>query len=112
MNLKRMLFLPWLSLLLLPAAFAQAPPMGSIRVQCVKARPGKEAELRTFLMDASAKLGKLRVDSGAYSSFVIAQAVAPIGRAARCDFHLVAGTSGLPLETQRVTDEDLKKAGI
>lgn len=110
--MKRRLSLFWIPLVLAPAALAQAQPVGSVQVSCVKARDGKTGALRQFLMETSAKMGKYRVDNGDIASLVITEAVTPAGRSARCDFHIVQGYSGAPKETRRTTDEDLKKAGI
>lgn len=97
---------------MLPAVFGQNQPMGSARVLCVKARPGKSAELRQFLTGTTAKMAKYRVENGTYSWFLISEAVAPAGREARCDFHLVYGNDGPPAETKAVTDAEMKSAGL
>ena len=54
--MKRLLNLCWILLVLLPVAHVQAQPMGTVRVLCVKARDGKTAELRKFLLDTTTKL--------------------------------------------------------
>ena len=110
--MKRRLSLFWIPLVLAPAAFAQAQPVGSLQVHCVKARDGKMGELRRFLLETSAKVGKYRVDGGQIASYVITEAVAPAGRSARCDFHVVQGYSGAPKEAPGTAEEDLKKAGV
>lgn len=36
------------------------------------------------------QLARVRVDAGTIAALTIAQAVAPAGRAARCDYHIVS----------------------
>lgn len=110
--MKRVLTLTLMLLVLLPAAFSQNQPMGSARVLCVKARPGKTAELRQFLLGTTTKMAKYRVENGTYSWFILDESVAPAGREARCDFHLVYGNDGPPAETKAVTDAEMKSAGL
>lgn len=111
-HMKRLLNLCWILLVLLPVAHVNAQSMGTIRVLCIKAREGKAAELRKFLLDPTTKLAKYRVENGTYSSFAIAEAVAPAGRSARCDYHLVYGNDGPPAETKASTDEEFRQAGV
>jgi hypothetical protein len=91
----------------------QQPPSFS-RDICVKVRDGKGAEYAAFLRDTTMKLAKVRLDAGMYASFVIAQAIEPVGRSARCDYHLVYGYTGFPPEGAGAeqTVADMKKAGI
>lgn len=110
--MKRILALSWLVAMLLPAAYGQSQPPGYVRDLCVKAHPGKLSGLRAFMLDPVAKASKYRVDGGTYSWVVIAEAVAPAGREARCDFRIVYGSAGFPAEQNLMTTEDLKKAGI
>lgn len=81
---------------------------------CVKVRDGKSAEYTAFLRDVTTKLNKVRVDNGDIASFVIARAVEPAGRSARCDYHIVTGYDGFPPEPAGAekTAADMKKAGI
>jgi hypothetical protein len=81
---------------------------------CVKVKEGKAQEYAAYLRDVTVKLAKVRFDAGAIASYTIAQAVAPAGRAARCDYHLVAGFNGFPPEAPSAdqTAADMKKAGI
>lgn len=84
------------------------------RDYCVKVRDGKGAEFSAFLRDVTLKLGRARVESGSAASFVVAEAVAPAGRAARCDYHIVYGYIGFPPEPPDAaqTEADMKKAGL
>ena len=92
---------------------AQETPRFS-RDYCVKVRDGKAQEYAAFLRDLTVKLAKVRVEAGAVASFTIAQAVAPSGRSARCDYHLVSTYNGFPPELlgPEQTAADMKKAGI
>lgn len=98
------------------AAFAQqqTAPRQYSRDSCVKVRDGKAAEYAAFLRDVTTKLYKVRVEAGDAASFVIARAVEPAGRSARCDYHIVVGYDGFPPEAAGAekTAADLKKAGI
>jgi hypothetical protein len=80
----------------------------------VKVRDGKGEEFSAYLRDVTTKLARVRLDTGVYSSFLIAQAVAPAGRSAHCDYHIVYGSMGFPAEAAgpEQTAADLKKAGI
>ena len=84
------------------------------RDNCVKVKEGKAQEYATYLRDVVVKLAKVRVDAGAVVSYTIAQAVAPAGRAARCDYHILAGYNGFPPEAPSAeqTAADMKKAGL
>lgn len=84
------------------------------RDACVKVKEGKGQEYAAFLRDVTVKLAKFRVDSDAIASYTVAQAVAPAGRAARCDYHLVTGYKGFPPELASAEQiaADIKKAGI
>lgn len=110
--MKRIFAFSWLPLLILPAAYGQSQPVGYVRDLCVKARPGKILQLRAFMLDPVAKVAKYRTDTGTYSWVAIAEAVAPAGREARCDFRIVYGSNGFPEEASRMTAEELKKAGV
>ncbi|MBS1829766.1 MAG: hypothetical protein JST93_30990 [Acidobacteria bacterium] len=110
--MKLRLSLLSIPLAFLPAAFAQTQSTGSAEILCIKAKDGKQGELRRFLLDSSAKMGKYRVDSGVFSAYLIAEAVAPSGRSARCDFHLVQAYAAAPKGPLTSTEEDMKKAGI
>ena len=94
-------------------AFGQTPNRHTV-VNCVKVKDGKGAEFRAFLTDVSTKLNKSRVDAGEVAAYIVAASVAPSGRSARCDYHLVAAYNGIPpeLNAPGKLDADLKRAGI
>lgn len=91
----------------------QAPALFA-RDVCVKVQHGKWQEYSAFLQNVTAKLAKVRVESGTYASFAIAQAISPAGKSARCDYHLVTTYVGFPPDTAGAeqTAADMKKAGI
>src|ERR1039457_5653405 len=96
-------------------AFSQTPAQPFFaRDTCVKVKEGKAQEYAAYLQQVTVKLAKVRVDAGVIASYTIAQAVAPVGRAARCDYHIVAGYNGFPPEapSPEQTAADMKKAGI
>lgn len=80
----------------------------------MKVKDGKGLGYSAYLKDTVTKLAQVRVDAGINSSFIIAQAVTPAGRSARCDYHLLYGFIGFPTEpsTAEQTAADMKKAGI
>ena len=85
-----------------------------VRDTCIKIKEGHEQEATAFLRDVTAKIAKVRFDAGIMASYTIAQAVEPVGRSARCDYHIVAGYNGFPPEgpSPEQTSADMKKAGI
>ncbi|MBL8232789.1 MAG: hypothetical protein JNL98_30095 [Bryobacterales bacterium] len=96
-------------------AFGQTPgPRRHAVINCVKVKDGKNAEFRAYLNDVTAKLYKSRVDTGEVATYIVAAAVSPVGRAARCDYHLVATYNGIPAEVNAPgkLDADLKRAGL
>ena len=109
--MKKILFLVALSLL--AVAQAQTPaPNATMRIQCVKAKPGKLPQLRAFLREVSAKTGKYAVDSGRATMFIISEAVTPAGQSAPCDVQLVTGYPGAPPEPRTLSEDDMQKAGV
>jgi hypothetical protein len=105
------LFLTSAGWLLVAAAQDQPSFIGDL---CVKAAPGKSAEVAALLHDVTAKQMRVRIDEGHAAWWLALSAVVPAGAAARCDYHLVAGYTGFPPEPpspERITAE-LKKAGL
>jgi hypothetical protein len=104
-----------LGLICSSAVFGQTQePSLFARDYCVKVRDGKWQEYSAFLQNVTAKLAAVRVESGAYASYAIAQAVAPMGRSARCDYHLVTTYVGFPPDAPGAEQiaADMKKAEI
>src|ERR1035441_1091934 len=80
------------------------PQVQFARDTCVKVKDGKAQEYAKYLQDVTVRLAKVRVDAGVIASYTIGQAVAPVGRAARCDYHIVALYDGFPPEAGRRRD--------
>lgn len=84
--------------------------------QCVKANPGKGAEIAAYLGEVSVKVDRVRVDEGRLAWWLALSAVSPAGSEARCDFHMVSAYNGFPPEpggmTAAQSAAELKKAGI
>src|ERR1039457_6727899 len=97
----------------LASSQTQAQPFFA-RDTCVKVKEGKAQEYAAYLQEVTVKLAKVRVDAGVIASYTIAQAVSPVGRAARCDYHIVAVYNSFPPEapSPEQTAADMKKAGI
>jgi len=96
-------------------ATSQTPaPTFYSRDVCVKVKEGRERDFSAYLQDVPVKLAKVRLDAGRIASYTIAEAVAPAGRAARCDYHIVTGYEGFPPEapSPEQTAADMKKVGI
>jgi hypothetical protein len=94
-------------------ATAQDQP-GYVRDYCVKAAPGKGAEVAAMMHDVTAKVMRVRIDEGQAAWGLVLSSVVPAGTAARCDFHVVYGYNGFPPEaaTAEQTTATLKKAGL
>lgn len=95
----------------------QQQPQQPIRhsvVTCIKVEDGKATEFASHLQNVTSKLYKSRIDAGELRSFTIAQAYSPAGRSARCDYQLISGYDGYPVETGAPgkLDADLKRAGV
>jgi len=105
------LFLTTAGCLVIAAAQDQTP---YVRDACVKAAPGKSAEVAAMLHDVTAKLMRVRIDAGHAAWWLALSAVVPAGAAARCDYHVVTGYVGFPPETPtpEQTTAELKKAGL
>ena len=97
----------------LSVAAAQDQP-GYIRDYCVKAAPGKGAEVAAMLHDVTAKVMRVRIDEGQAAWYLALSSVVPAGTAGRCDFHVIIGYTGFPPEapTAEQTTAELKKAGL
>jgi hypothetical protein len=95
-------------------AAAQTQTPGYVVDLCVKANPGKAAELTALVHDVGAKYYRVRVDEGVQAWWIVAADVVPSGSAARCDYHVVSGYKGFPPEaaTAEQVTAGLKKAGV
>ena len=93
---------------------AQQTPTGYHSVSCIKVKPENNSEFRKWAAGDVRKLAQYRVDSGAYSSWMLLRSVIPAGRSAECDYVLVSVYPGIPPHPMDLDelDADLKKAGI
>ena len=87
---------------------AQQAPTQTYTVLCVKVNPGQEAAFADLVSGDLHKLEQARVDSGALSGYIVLRTVMPAGRAATCDYSLVAFYAGLP--KPGMSDAELKAA--
>jgi hypothetical protein len=87
---------------------AQQAPMNTYTVLCVKVKPGQDAAFASLVSGDLHKLEQTRVDSGALSGWLVLRTVMPGGRAAICDYSLVAFYSGWP--KPGMNDTELKAA--
>jgi hypothetical protein len=87
---------------------AQQAPMHTYSVLCVKVNPGQNAAFTSLVSGDLHKLEQARVDSGALSGWLVLRTVMPAGRAAKCDYSLVAFYTGWP--KPGMNDAELKAA--
>ncbi|HTV82191.1 MAG TPA: hypothetical protein VME18_06040 [Acidobacteriaceae bacterium] len=95
----------------LPVTLAaqQAPtPTHTYTVLCVKVKSGQDAAFASLVSGDLHKLEQARVDSGALSGWLVLRTVIPAGRAATCDYSLVAFYTGWP--KPGMNDAELKAA--
>ncbi len=83
-------------------------------VACVKAKPGKGADLSTFVSGDLRKFEQAEVDSGRLTHWAAMRAVVPAGTEVECDYRMASYYPGLPAEpmSDDQTAAVLKKAGI
>jgi hypothetical protein len=92
---------------------AQSAPAGYDRITCLKAQPGKQAELAQFQNDVWKKLVHVEVDEGEASAAYLLRTVFPGGEEAYCDYITVIVYPGVPPPPgpEHLTGL-IKKAGI
>lgn len=93
---------------------AQQAPTGYHSVACIKVKPENNTEFRKWAAGDLHKLAQSRVDSGAFSSWMLLRSVIPSGASAECDFLIVSMYPGIPPHPMGLDELDaaLKKAGI
>jgi hypothetical protein len=93
---------------------AQDQPGGYHRVACIKVKPGKEAEYRQFIADATRKFFQSSADSGEIAGWYQLRSVIPAGSEATCDYVSVTLFRGLPRPPFGLEelDKGLKRAGV
>ncbi len=95
-------------------ALAQDQPQPSFnRTQCIKAQPGKMAELQKFALDEGHKGAMARANAGEYASALFLRSVYG-GTETACDFVAVTIYNGPPPDPESTMDLEtaLQKAGI
>ena len=75
---------------------AQSAPTGYRRITCLKAQPGKQAELAQFQNDIWKKVVQREVDEGEASAAYLLRTVFPGGEEAYCDYITVIAYAGIP----------------
>ena len=94
---------------------AQEPaPSPFYLVNCVKVKPGKDADFGKWAADTLHKYAQARVDSGLLTTWLLARAVLPQGTDNKCDFQVVAFYPGIPAKPMEAAEMDalMKKAGV
>ena len=94
---------------------AQQPaPRPFYLVNCVKVKPGKDAEFGKWAADTLHKFAKARVDSGVLTTWLLLSPVLPSGTENQCDYQVVAFYPGLPSKPMEAGEMDalMKKAGV
>jgi hypothetical protein len=93
---------------------SQQAPNPSYRVACVKAKPGKGADLSALVSGDLRKFEQAEVDSGRLTRWAAMRAVVPTGTEVECDYRIASYYPGLPAEpmSDDQTAAALKKAGI
>lgn len=79
---------------------------------CYKARPGKIAELRTFLTETAPKLAKASLGTNNQVAWGANETIIPIGEAAECDFATYRIYRGAPSSVGIGTPGAAAKAGL
>ena len=88
-----------------------SPPFHA-SVNCVKALPGKAAELERFAADVLKKLMETQMEDGKVGGWELSRAVTPAGEEARCDYLSVSFFAGPPPAPQSLLESDLERAGL
>jgi hypothetical protein len=93
---------------------AQETPTGYHTVACIKVKPGKGAEYRTWAETGIHKLQQASADSGRISAWFLLASVMPAGSSAACDYVSIAIYPGVPPAPMGLDElgAALKKSGI
>ncbi len=94
---------------------AQQPAPGPFyHVNCVKVKPGKDADFSKFAADMLHKFAQARVDSGALTSWLLLSSVLPSGTENECDYQVVLIYPGIPPKPMEAEEMNalMKKAGV
>jgi hypothetical protein len=98
-------------------ASAQMQQQGSVgyhTVACIKVKPEKGSEFRTWAASDLHKYAQSRVDTGVLSTWFLLRSVQPQGVSAVCDYLIISIYPGAPPEplSPEALGEALKKAGL
>ena len=94
---------------------AQQPAPGPYyMVNCIKVKPGKDADFDKFAADSLHRFAQARVDSGLLTTWLLLRSVLPSGRENECDYQVVAFYPGVPPKPLEAEEMDalMKKAGV
>ena len=113
--MRSTLFLALASAVLTTSA-ANAQPQSNLyqTLICVKVTPGKTAEFRRFINDATKPAMQVRADAGELLSWTLLRSVMPAGAEARCDYSFSTFFEGVPPEPAAPGElaKTLEKAGV
>ncbi len=114
MKLPHMLLGAAIAVALSVTMMAQTAPSGYHSVACIKVKRESMAEFRKWVESDARKFAQARVDSGAYSSWMLLRNIIPQGEAAQCDYTVVSMYPGSPAKPMGMDElgEVLKKAGV
>jgi hypothetical protein len=92
----------------------QQGPSGFHTVACIKVKPEKASEFRSWAASDLHKYVQSRVDTGVLSTWFLLRSVQPQGTSAECDYLLISIYPGTPPEplSPEALGEALKKAGL
>ena len=94
---------------------AQQPAPGPYYlVNCVKVKPGKDADFGKWAADTLHKFAQARVDSGVLTTWLLVRAVLPQGTENQCDYQVLLFYPGIPPKPMEADEMDalMKKAGV
>ena len=96
------------------ATLIAQPATGYHSVTCIKVKAENGSDFRKWAAEDLHKYAQSRVDSGAFSSWILLRGVIPAGRSAECDYLIVSMYPGIPPHPLGIEDLDavLKKAGM
>jgi len=114
MTIQKMLLLA-LAGIFASAGFAQATnDTQTVQDSCVKAVPGKSAELQAFIQNVEVPIHQAEADSGDFSAWLEMRAVIPSGEWTKCDYRFAAiynhGIADFPSPEQ--TEAAIKRAKL
>ena len=96
------------------AQMQQQGQVGYHTVVCIKVKPEKTSEFRTWAASDLHKYAQSRVDTGVLSTWFLLRSVQPQGASADCDYLTISIYPGAPPEplSPEALGEALKKAGL